>query len=426
MIFILIIFLIPLSAFANCEEYYFSLDFGGRVGDGLEISDYLVKEKVPHVIFMVGYNLESAAAKALCHKINSDPNYKKYIKVGNHTQSHKGFIPTDKESYIFSEIIGNEKLILAKCTSQNFVKVFRYPKGQSHPLAEKILKEHNYTSQYSKYSDEKFRTQMGVGWTSDTRDWIEEGAASLWAQNHYFNKHKAFMPVNEKSGKEFKNYVMQLDENTPAKIAFDKGLAPEIFNKNKHKELDGWHGPTKDAIVKRILYDKGIDGKCIPLTHFGGFNTLAALKTVIPKLKQNGKKFRMLDDNLNYAVKNLNLILSGNKIDPTQSITPTECTIPQDIPHIYTVKLGDTLFAISRKYGVSIEVIKKLNNIVSNEIDIGQKIKLQPDYIIHVVMEDETLYKISKTYDVSVDDIKKWNDLQSNEIEIDQKLKIMR
>lgn len=101
------------NVFANCKKYYFSLDFGGRVGDGLEISDYLVKEKVPHVIFMVGYNPDSEA-KDLCQKIKSNSEYKKYIK---------------------DEILGNEKLILEKCTSDNFVKKFRYTKGESHRIA---------------------------------------------------------------------------------------------------------------------------------------------------------------------------------------------------------------------------------------------------------------------------------------------------
>ena len=423
---LIIIFLIPLSALANCKDYYFSLDFGGRVGDGLEITDYLVKEKVPHVIFMVGYNLESAAAKELCKKINTDANYRKYIKVGNHTKSHRGFEPPHKESYIRDEIVGNESLILQKCTTQNFVKVFRYPKGQSHPIAEKILEENSYTSQYTNYSDDKFRTKMGVGWTSDTRDWVEEGSASMWAQNHYYNKHSKFMPVNEKSGKEFKNYVMELDENTPAKLAFDKGLAPEIFNKNQHQELDGWHGPTEDAIVNRILFDKGVDGKCVPLTHFGGFNTLGAFKRIIPKLKQNGKEFKMLDDNLDYAVKSLSLIADGQRIDPTRDIEPKSCNIPSDIPSIHVVKPGETLFGISQKYGIDVESIKKLNNLSSNEIDIDQKLKLQPEYTMHKVRKEETLYRISKTYDVSVDKIIEWNGLGSNEIEIDQKLKIMR
>ena len=234
------------------------------------------------------------------------------------------------------------------------------------------------------------------------------------------------MPVSEKSGKEFKNYVMDKDENTLAKAAFEKGLMPDIFDKSKHTELDGWHGPTEDSIVDRLMYDKGVNGKCVPLTHFGGFNTLGALKRVIPKLKQNGKTFHMLEDDLTYAVKDLNLITDNKKLDPINDIRPEACQLPDDLPKFHTVSSGETLYAISRKYGVPVDYIKDLNGLSSNEIEIDQQLRLIPNQVTHIVKENETLYKISKTYDVTVDQIKEWNQLQSNEIEIEQALIIKR
>lgn len=41
---------------------------------------------------------------------------------------------------------------------------------------------------------------------------------------------------------------------------------------------------------------------------------------------------------------------------------------------------------------------------------------------IHVVKQSQTLYSISKMYEISVDDIKKWNDLPGNDIKIGQPL----
>ncbi len=40
----------------------------------------------------------------------------------------------------------------------------------------------------------------------------------------------------------------------------------------------------------------------------------------------------------------------------------------------YTVKKGDTLYSISKQYGLSIEELKKLNNLKSNNLAIGQKL----------------------------------------------------
>ncbi len=41
---------------------------------------------------------------------------------------------------------------------------------------------------------------------------------------------------------------------------------------------------------------------------------------------------------------------------------------------LYKVRKGDTLYSISRKFGVSVAAIKKLNNLKDNTISIGQKL----------------------------------------------------
>jgi membrane-bound lytic murein transglycosylase D len=43
----------------------------------------------------------------------------------------------------------------------------------------------------------------------------------------------------------------------------------------------------------------------------------------------------------------------------------------------YTVKSGDTLYSISRKQGVAVTQIKKLNNLRSDNLHIGQSLKLR-------------------------------------------------
>lgn len=48
-------------------------------------------------------------------------------------------------------------------------------------------------------------------------------------------------------------------------------------------------------------------------------------------------------------------------------------------PHYitYTVKRGDTLYSIAKKYGVSVDSILKLNNLLSTSLSIGQVLKIQ-------------------------------------------------
>ena len=45
----------------------------------------------------------------------------------------------------------------------------------------------------------------------------------------------------------------------------------------------------------------------------------------------------------------------------------------------HTVRQGDTLYSISRRYDVSIEQIRRLNNLEGNAISIGQVLRLTPD-----------------------------------------------
>ena len=96
---------------------------------------------------------------------------------------------------------------------------------------------------------------------------------------------------------------------------------------------------------------------------------------------------------------------------------------------IYTVKKGDTLYSISRKYNIPIDKIKELNNLDSNILSIGQKLILKEELIptneiIYTVKRGDTLYSISKRYGVNIEDIINLNNLQSTILSINQQLLI--
>ena len=97
----------------------------------------------------------------------------------------------------------------------------------------------------------------------------------------------------------------------------------------------------------------------------------------------------------------------------------------------YTVLKGDTLYSISRKFNTSVDSLKKINNISSNLLTIGEQLKVPrsfdnnySDDLIYIVQEGDNLYSISKKYNVSVDSIKKINNLVNNNLYIGQKLLI--
>jgi LysM repeat protein len=65
---------------------------------------------------------------------------------------------------------------------------------------------------------------------------------------------------------------------------------------------------------------------------------------------------------------------SFDKPPSTKNDWPT----PKPIPSIYFVNNGDTLYSIAKKYNLSVERIKTLNQIKDvNKIKLGQKIKLK-------------------------------------------------
>ena len=91
----------------------------------------------------------------------------------------------------------------------------------------------------------------------------------------------------------------------------------------------------------------------------------------------------------------------------------------------YTVQKGDTLYSIANKYGVSVDSIKQVNNLSSNDLKVGEQLYIPNNMInIYVVKKGDSLFSIAKKFNTSVDSIKRKNNLTSNLISIGQELKI--
>lgn len=100
----------------------------------------------------------------------------------------------------------------------------------------------------------------------------------------------------------------------------------------------------------------------------------------------------------------------------------------------YTVRRGDTLSTIARKYGIGTAELKKLNRLKSNRIKPGQKLKVRRSakssrgnslrYGTYTVRKGATLSGIASRFGMSTSELKKLNRLKSNRIKPGQKLKV--
>lgn len=97
-------------------------------------------------------------------------------------------------------------------------------------------------------------------------------------------------------------------------------------------------------------------------------------------------------------------------------------------PKSYTVKKGDNLGRIAKKYGLNTQDLLAWNNLPNaNKIYVGQKLLLYPPkpiWTTYTVKSGDNLSKISKKYNCSISEIQKWNNLSSTKIYVGQKLKI--
>ena len=98
----------------------------------------------------------------------------------------------------------------------------------------------------------------------------------------------------------------------------------------------------------------------------------------------------------------------------------------------YTVKKGDTLGRIARRYSLSTEQLRRTNQISGDLIRVGQKLHLPVNKIpvptsksmsrAYIVQRGDTLGKIAQTNRISVAELKALNGLSSDIIRIGQTL----
>lgn len=122
--------------------------------------------------------------------------------------------------------------------------------------------------------------------------------------------------------------------------------------------------------------------------------------------------------------------LSGNLLSVGQKLLIKDTSSSEDVGVYYTVKAGDTLYGIANAYGLSVDELKSMNGLKNNNLSIGQLLLVSgtgeivdgTDYDTYVVKSGDNLYAIARRYGVTVDKLKDINNLSSNLLSVGQKL----
>ena len=158
---------------------------------------------------------------------------------------------------------------------------------------------------------------------------------------------------------------------------------------------------------------------------------------------QKGDTLYSISQKFNISVNKLKEInnLNTNTILPGQIIIVTENATPPQ-PTTYKVQKGDTLYSISQKFNTTVDAIKRLNNITSNNIYLNQELYIptsstppseplpippidddeNEEYSEYIVQKGDSLWKISRDYNITVKDLIELNNLTTTTLQIGDKL----
>lgn len=137
-------------------------------------------------------------------------------------------------------------------------------------------------------------------------------------------------------------------------------------------------------------------------------------------------KYNITVDNL----KNLNN-LKNNNLSIGQILKIPEVTIKDNKQEEfnYVVKKGDTLWSIANKYNITVDNLKKINNLKTDTLSIGQILQVtknipNQEYLLYFVKKGDTLWSIANKYKTTTNNIIKLNNLKTDNLSIGQELKI--
>ena len=194
----------------------------------------------------------------------------------------------------------------------------------------------------------------------------------------------------------------------------------------------GYIDNTSDANFLKNNYKKLAEAVVKSIANYAGVSYSPANMEGYYIVKKGDSLWSIASKN-NTTVDNIKKLnnLSSNNLSVGQVLKLSYDTENEDIKesNIYTVKKGDSLWLIANKYGTTVDELKNANDLKSNTLSIGQTLiipekKENTNKISYVVKKGDSLWLIANKYDTTVEKIKSTNNLKSNTLSIGQVLVI--
>ena len=190
-----------------------------------------------------------------------------------------------------------------------------------------------------------------------------------------------------------------------------------IDNENDLDFIKNNYKQLAEAVVKAVLEYKGIPYTSSETTITDTYKVMKG-----DTLYGIAKK---LDTTVDELKKVNNLTTNQLSIGQVLKIPVKEIDLGET--ELYQVKKGDTLYGIANKYGITLKELKAINGLTNDSLAIGQLLNVPSGLSLastYIVNTGDTLYSIAKKFETTVSKLKEANNLESNMLSIGQKLVI--
>lgn len=151
--------------------------------------------------------------------------------------------------------------------------------------------------------------------------------------------------------------------------------------------------------------------------------------------REKEDQIRRLQEEIQGLEQQIQTKRSNQLLTNTNTTTPESTQVQENIQSadnttFHKVRPGESIYSIASMYGISAGEIVDQNNLSNNSVNIGQtlviKKEIPTDYLYHIVKPGETVFSISKLYNTNISDIRRINNLYSDELVVGNRLMIRK